>query len=660
MDETRILIIDDEQAIVESFENYLEDYDYEILTASNGRQGLEIFEREKPDLILVDLRMPELGGLQVLEQVGKDSPTTPLIVVSGTGNISDAVDAIQKGAWDYLLKPVEDLSLLRHAVEKALEKGRLQRENTAYRKFLEKLVTDRTTELSAANTRLVESEARLRQILDTLPVAVFIVDIATNSITYHNPSVEKTLGMHDEELRGKKYDEVLQLKRISNTREFVSRQPERLTFQKDGQALTLLRKVSIAEIEGKKSFIECFIDITEQVKAEEEQEKLRTQLLHADKMEALGTLAGGVAHDFNNILSAIIGLSDLGLMDIEDKKGALSKKLQSIKDAGERAKELVEQIRAFSRMQQQLQIPMNIAPVIKEAIKLLKSSLPANITIQQNLRTTKPIQGDPTQIHQIIMNLCTNAYHAMQVEGGTLRISLTDADMDSASTFSFPNISSGQYLSLEISDKGTGIPAKTIDKIFEPYFTTKDRTKGTGFGLAIVENIVKQHKGHISVHSTLGEGTTFTIYLPVTDLEPARKNEIGTNLPKGEEHILLVDDEEVLIQINTELLQHLGYQISSSTNSVQALELIKKEADRFDLVISDYNMPDMNGLQLAHQINSLRTDLPIIICTGYADKVDLARAEAIGIKKILFKPLSLAILSDGVRKILDTQIKKAD
>lgn len=815
MTEKLILIIDDEQAIVDSFEEYLEDFGYQVVTAGNGREGLDVFAREHPDLVLVDLRMPELGGIQVLERISESSPLTPLIVVSGTGNIKDAAEALQKGAWDYLLKPVEDLSLVKHAIDKALEKARLQRENITYKQYLEDVVEERTAELEQINRRmhhivetttslsfctdvhqfaslllsefaqhmqvadgaiyvketnglrllhaldnnqavdaflpfplpeqsllqqvmkrsepllhqqpaikeeegtnsdvtpelistlvfpvkdeagaiaaivllekkqapalnaqdkeigailasyscealravkaheaLVESETRLRQILDTLPVGIFIIDTETDTIKYTNPYAQAILGVSWDNLLEKPYGEVLQAKR-EVTGAGRSGQLAPLTLRVNNRDLMILKEVSLTTIEGRNASIECFIDISAQVKAEEEKASLRRQLLHADKMKALGTLAGGVAHDFNNILSAVIGYSDLGLLDLGNKPGPVHGKLEAIKEAAERARELVEQIRAFSRMQKQLQISMNIIPVVREVVKLLSSSLPATITIKTELNAVAPILGDPTQIHQVIMNLCTNAYHAMQERGGELTIRVAETEDEEKTPDSlFSELVPGRYVRLSISDTGVGILPEHKEKIFEPYFTTKEKSQGTGLGLAIVHRIVRQHGGAVAVSSSVSEGTTFSVYFPLTGSDIVEQPQQEERLLRGDAHILVVDDEETLVRISSEMLIHLGYTVSTAVGSVSALELFQQHPMRFDLVFSDFNMPDMTGVQLAEKIHRVRPDVPIVICTGYGDKVEVEQARGAGVRRILKKPLSMTKLALGVREVLDEQ-----
>ena len=821
MKQPLILIVDDEKAVRDSFGAHLEDCGYEILTAENGREGIRAFDKEQPDLIIVDLRMPEVDGIQVLETISKQSPLTPLIVASGTGVIADAVEALHSGAWDYLLKPIEDLSILTHAVEAALEKGQLKKENLAYRKHLEQLVEERTAELERANKHLSqintrlrhivdttrslsfcsevqsfgsllleefgqhmlasggsiylkeenglrlihsldkghatefipfplpekslfqqaieakqpvlvhnipihtniepsgwegytdgsalvfplpdefggiagimtlhsktpppfldqdreigtilasyscealravrateelrESASRFRKILDTIPTGIIIVDAETLTVVYANPAAASMVGTDPNQITGKACQELFlpetcgQCPMASSSEEA---QAQRTLKRVDGREIPVLKTVSRTTLEGRECFMETFIDLSERIRAEEDREKLEGQLRQVQKMEALGTLAGGIAHDFNNILSAVIGYSELGLQDLGEPSHPLYPKIKAINNAGLRARDLVEQILAFSRMQEQMHAPVKVSPIVKEAIKLLQSSLPANIAIKSTIKADWPVMGDPTQIHQIIMNLCTNAYHAMQVSGGQLGVSLEEVSIDASQPPSTLTLQSGRYLRLAVSDTGSGINPAIIDRIFEPYFTTKDKSKGTGLGLTVVHGIVKGHGGEIKVESQVGEGTCFTVYLPTSHVDTAEKGARPINLPMGTEHVLLVDDEKDIVEIGDQMLRRLGYRVTAVIGSSAALEAFKADPFRFDVVITDYNMPEMAGDQMAKKMLEIRRQMPIIVCTGFSEVFDQEQAQAIGILKILMKPVTMESLAHAVREAL--------
>jgi len=407
-------------------------------------------------------------------------------------------------------------------------------------------------------------------------------------------------------------------------------------------------------------------DITRRGKAEAENklllaalEKIENRLGQAERMEAIGTLAGGIAHDFNNILSAIIGYTQLILMDSKNDPKRCAD-LREVLNASYRAKDLVRQILSFSRQTCNRKAPMSPAPIIEEVIKLLRASLPSTIEIKHSISAKKElIEAQPTQIHQAIMNLAINAAHAMNDTGGVLAIGLDTVELGSDAFKTHPNLASGQYLRLEISDTGCGIEPGIADRIFEPYFTTKNKEEGTGLGLSVVNSIVNSLNGAVTVYSEVGVGTTVHVYLPIIE----RKNfpsgtETEEVLPAGHEHILLIDDEPAIADTTRRALEKLGYEVTIRTSSIEALELFKKQPERFDLVIADLTMPKMTGDTLSAKILELKPSMPIILCTGFSVKISGSRAEKIGVKKLLIKPLLIKELANGIREVLDRNKRK--
>ncbi len=817
-----ILVIDDEATVRESIANYLEDREFTTITAENGPIGLEHFAAEKIDLVLVDLRMPEVDdGLEVLAKINTSSPDTPLIVISGTGVIADAVEAVKRGAWDYILKPIDDFSVLDHAIDKALEKVRLLRENRRYQQHLELMVAERTQELKQANDHLsrinmrlrnivettrtlsfcaevetfgsllleefgkhmlatggslyiieekglrlvhaldpghapafiafpisgdsvfqqvierkkpilieditgevrlsssgwqhyqdgsalvfplpdetgniiailtlhsktpppfleqdkeigtilasyscealravrateslVEREQQFRSILDNIRIGIIIVAVRNRVVVYVNPTALVMIGASADEIIGCNCDEVLNpndeaLCPILDLGQEVD-SSEHLLLARDGRRIPILKTITRTTFRGQECLLESFIDLTASKRSAEEKAELEARLRQAQKMEALGTLAGGIAHDFNNILSAVIGYAELGCLDLDDTTHGLHRKLTAILDAGQRAKELVAQILTFSRMQEQIFTPLSVAPIVKEALSLLKASLPSHIRLEHRIETHRKVLADSTQIHQIIMNLCTNAYHAMEEEGGRLSISLTDIVHDGQTIA--VDLPPGEYLNLSVEDTGSGIPAEVLESIFDPYFSTKD--KGTGLGLAVVHGIVKSHGGAITVKSVAGEGAAFRVLLPTTEEEnTVVDQEAEGRLSGGTERILIVDDESELVEICSQMLRRLGYGVTGAVGSLNALEVFKQSPDQFDLVITDMNMPAMTGEHLAQAIIAIRADIPIILCTGYTDRLDQKGARRMGIRKFLMKPLDMNTLAEAVREALNS------
>jgi len=394
-------------------------------------------------------------------------------------------------------------------------------------------------------------------------------------------------------------------------------------------------------------------DITEQIQAEEEMRILATHLQQAQKMEAIGTLAGGIAHDFNNILGAILGYAEMAYEDSQTGSVKPSD-LNQVVQAGHRAKDLVKQILAFSRQADSEKIPLRPTVLVKESIKLLRSSIPTTIDIQQDIDSqTDLILADPTHIHQIMMNLCTNAYHAMEEKGGTLSISLGNKALTEHDLVNHPPIKPGNFIQLSIKDTGSGITPEIKERIFDSYFTTKEAGKGTGMGLSIVHGIVKSYGGFITCHSEIGAGTVFMIYLPAVLDQIGIETKETEMTPVGTERILFIDDEEILTEMAQTMLERLGYTVSIQMSSQDTLATFKNQPEVFDLVITDQTMPGMNGVDLATKMLQIRPDIPIILCTGYSSQVSEETARAYGIKGFAMKPLAMKDIATLIRKVLD-------
>ena len=394
-------------------------------------------------------------------------------------------------------------------------------------------------------------------------------------------------------------------------------------------------------------------DVSEQRKAEEEKNRLSLQLQQAHKMEAIGTLAGGIAHDFNNILGGIIGYAEMVHEDCPPHLPMAHDVAQILK-AANRAKDLVKQILAFSRQAQMDRIPVQPAPIFKEAIKLLRASLPSTIDIVQDIEADCGlVLADPTQLHQILVNLATNALHAMEVSGGTLTVSLrriaaADRDGQPQAGHDAPG-----WLQLTVADTGCGMSGEVMSRIFDPYFTTKEVGKGTGMGLAMVHGIVKSYGGSIRCESRVGEGTTFCVTLPATRDEAREKSEEGGQLPRGDERILLVDDEKILVEMGRTMLVRLGYRVTALESSLEALATFQARPHDFDLVITDQTMPGMTGIDLARRVLQLRPEMPIILCTGFSNIVSAETAARYGIRGYCLKPLTRVELARKIRSLLD-------
>jgi PAS domain S-box-containing protein len=388
---------------------------------------------------------------------------------------------------------------------------------------------------------------------------------------------------------------------------------------------------------------------------------LRAQLDQAQKMEAIGTLAGGIAHDFNNILTPIIGYTELSLNTVpEDSR--LSHNMRQVILSANRAKDLVRQILTFSRKTEQERKPVQISLMIKETLKLLRSSLPSTIDIHQAIHADaieSTTMADPTQIHQVLMNLCTNAAHAMHTKGGTLAITLKNVEIGPRRLRGTPDMEPGPYLWLSVADTGYGMDEAVKLRIFDPYFTTKGPNEGTGLGLAVVYGIVKTLSGSIAVTSKPDEGTTFDVYLPRTRTIPAPPAEHSASMPTGKGLVLVVDDEKFIVDMVKEMLETLGYKTVSRYSSSDALEAFRARAESFDLVITDMTMPHMTGIDLAREIFMIRPNTPLILCTGFSETVDENKVISLGIKKLLMKPVSMRDLATTVSKVMARDVHAA-
>jgi PAS domain S-box-containing protein len=542
-----------------------------------------------------------------------------------------------------------------------------------YNRKLNKDVSERTKHLSAeiaereqVEKNLKANESFLNSVIDNIPNMIFVKDAKNLRFVRLNRAGEGLLGYSRESLIGKNdYDffpqkdadfftakdqEVLASKMLFDI-------PEEPIQTKDKGIRTLhTKKIPIFNENGEPLFLLSISeDITERKLALEERMILETKLHQAQKLESIGTLAGGIAHDFNNILSAVMGYTELAMIDIDNPE-SLRKDLNEILQGANRAKELVKQILTFSRKSDQNLKPIRIQFVINEVLKLLRSSIPTTIEIRQNINPDcETVLADPTEIHQLIMNVCTNAYQAMREAGGVLNISLQPIKLTEKAFGKKIHLEPGSYLILEIADTGIGMTKDVQDRIFEPYFTTKGKGEGTGLGMAVVHGIVTRLQGDISVYSEQGQGTSFEIYLPIVEaqVEEIQEGLIGP-VPIGNERILIVDDDPSIVQLSRKMLEYLGYEVTAFTNSMETLHEFQKRPGNFDLVITDMTMPNMTGAELAKQILTIQPDMPIILCTGFSEMMNEEKAKSLGIRAFIMKPVNRTDLAESVRNVLDS------
>ena len=429
-------------------------------------------------------------------------------------------------------------------------------------------------------------------------------------------------------------------------RTFHNGEPSMETITTSDGRVWDVRAVAVKEEERVVNVLEVSRDITDSRRMEE-------QIRHSQKMDTIGTLAGGIAHDFNNILTAILGYANLSLDDLQPGSQTAKDILQVIY-AGERARELVKQILTFSRQRAEETQPVQASPLVKEALKLLRASIPSTIEIRDRiLAQGVTIMIDPTKLHQVVMNLCTNAYQAMKAAGGTMVVTLEPVLFPEEGGWFGQQRVSGEYLRLTVQDTGVGMDKATLERIFEPYFTTKGKEDGTGLGLSVVHGIVKSCKGYIDVQSTLGQGSLFQVLWPVFQGPPQDREVEVVSLPGGHERVLLVDDEQAIANLYERTLRGLGYQVTCRTSSLEALELFRHSAQLFDLVITDYSMPKLDGIAFAERLLSLDPLVKIILMTGFSETHSEESLARVGIGKLLLKPVVRQELALAIRDLLD-------
>jgi PAS domain S-box-containing protein len=519
-------------------------------------------------------------------------------------------------------------------------------------------------QISQRTEELEKSENRFRSFINQAVDSIFLHDMEGRFVDVNKHACD-SLGYSREELLSMTVEDI---DPAADTQQYRQKYWARVMpetsvtiegryHRKDGDSFPVEVRVGLLELSGEKLIMALARDISERVDADQKRLQLESQLQQAQKMESIGTLAGGIAHDFNNILTPILGYVELATLKTTGDR-ELTGYLQEVRKATERAREMVKQILTFSRRHSESVLPIQVQVIVKEALKLLRASIPTTIEIRQNIDPhCGSVLANPSQIHQIIMNLCTNAYHAMRETGGVLGVSLLPLEIttnDIIKNIKNINLKPGSYLRLEASDTGCGMDKATMKKIFEPYFTTKEKGEGTGLGLSVVHGVVKSIGGHITVYSEPGEGCTFHIYLPVIESSISRMDTLyGSPIPTGTEEIMLVDDEQTVREMTKAMLTGLGYQVKIFGNPFEALELFTAQPDIFDLVITDMTMPKMTGDKLAQAIMKIRPAMPVILCTGFSDLINEESAKALGIREYVTKPITRQSFARTVRSILD-------
>ena len=602
-------------------------------------------------LLFVSPGVKEFGGYNSEDEIGKYMSkyfANKTDIIRATELLDDVLETHHSGRFEFEFKPKD-----REPFPVELTFFPILGEDGEVKEI--QIVLRDLTERKQAEKALRESEDKFRTFFNLSPQSIAITEAETGKlVNLNNMFCEQTKYSRDEVI-GKTTTEMGFYSTDDRDR-FINElyasgeiRGLKMNFKvKDGSILNTLMFSKLLRVAEEKFILTIFLDITRQ-------QKLEAQLHQAQKMESIGTLAGGIAHDFNNILFPMFGYLEMMMRDAPEDS-PLHDSLERVFNGAKIARDLAKQILTFSRQKDHEMKPLKVHLVIKEALELVESFLPSTIEISQNIKTDcRLVMADPTQIHQIVMNLCTNAFHAMEETGGKLTITFKDVELavkDLKDSVMIP----GPYVCLTVADTGQGMKQSIMDRIFEPYFTTKKEGKGTGLGLAILHGIVKSHGGHISFYSEPGKGAEFKVYLPVIKKQKeTSKVETDASIQKGNERILLVDDQDIIVQMEKQMLEQLGYHVTDRISSVDVLEVFRADPDKFDLVITDMTMPNMTGEQLADELIKIRFDIPVILCTGFSEKMSEEKAKAMGIKGFLMKPVLMKDLSSTIRKVLDGQ-----
>ncbi len=693
-----VLIIDDDHFVRRSIRAWIEALDYRVFEAGDGLEGLHICQCQQVDAVLLDVRMSGMGGLEILQELRSRYPNLPVIMVSAVENVDDVVAALRLGARDYLFKPIIDVDILRHALEKSLEYAKLTNENRKYQEELELRVEEKTEELETLNKRLckvVESASKffgcgtiedsglmileefathmkasggslytvsadfleLVAWLDKIPPPRRLpIPLKKESVFRYVLDTLKPMVIED-----------IQLEEFFESCGGVNYQSNScivfpvLDHQKKILALLALHNKQTRFTQQDKEIgsvlASCASEALQAAIAMKALKHSEELMLQSQKREAIATLAGGITHDFNNILSAIVGYADLGLYR-KHNSDEVHANFEQIKKAGHRARELVSQILSISKAEQGSVLSVDLAPTILEALEFVRATFPSSISIEHDVEMgVGNVETDPGRIHQVVMNLCTNAAHAMADKGGVLKVSLARVDVESE-PFRLDEIKDKSCLKLSVCDTGTGMDQELLGRIFDPYFTTREKGEGSGLGLAVVQGIVSNLGGAVRVSSSLGAGSCFYIYFPMVAGAGNEKDGVfETTLLPGDERILFVDDEETIAEMARQMLSYLGYRVTIFSCSMEALIHFRQNASQYELVITDLTMPQMSGVEFARKITEIRGDIPVILHTGYSSVVNAAEARAAGVRSFMIKPLSMAKLARQIREVLDTQVR---
>lgn len=632
---SNILIVDDEPRMCDSLEVLLGNEGYETQTAYSGQEALTWLGKQGFDLMLLDIVMPDMNGLEIMDHIRANQLDTLVVVITGHACVDSAVESLRRGAHDYLRKPFEFDALLKR-VENALEKRRLEKD------------------YELINGKLQLSERRYQYLVNNSPDIIYTLGL-DGTFTYINPAWHRLLGYTVETVIGKSFADFVPEEHIDACRRLLDAVKGKqgavhgascTLMHKDGSARLFSMSGapnldSTGEVIG---MVGMLRDITEQ-------KRMEAQLAQAQKMQAVGTLAGGIAHDFNNLLMGIQGRTSLMFLNI-DRDHFHYDHLKGIEDIVESGANLTKQLLGFARGGKYEVKPTDLNALIEKSAEMFgrtKKEITLHTDYEEPLWT---VEVDRGQIEQVLLNLYVNAWHAMP-GGGDLFIQTKNVTIDNEKAVSF-GISGGQYVRVGVQDTGVGMDETTQRRIFEPFFTTKEMGRGTGLGLASAYGIIKNHCGIINVSSTKGAGTTFSIFLPASQKKVSAEEKACVPLKCGTESILLVDDEEMIIEVGQEILKEMGYKVFLARTGKEAVEIYKKNKESIDMVILDMIMPDLGGGEAYDKMKEVNPGVRVLLSSGYSVEGQASEILARGCNGFIQKPFSAKQLSQTIRQVLDS------
>lgn len=671
MENNRILVVDDNKGIHHDFRKILmpslapaeglsgleerlfgneaaamqgiQHIEYQLDCASYAEQALEVFgeayKRGEPySVVFADVRMPPgEDGVKLIERIWALAPRTQVVIMTAFSDYTWE-DLIERFGWSdrliILRKPFDTITIKQLALmltRRWYSEGALR----AQRDELAALVREKD--------RAERKLARFREAMEQAGDAILMLHAETGEILDYNSTLCRLLKYEEQEMASVAVTHILEESDFSRWKDGDTlEEPLRC---KDGSFVPVEISISYKPTVNRPTILAIIRDISRRVSAERERRHLETQLRHSQKMQTIGTLTSGIAHDFNNILSPIIVYTEMAIEDTTNHR--IREDLEQVHKAAYRARDLVQHILNFSHQVEKERMPLKIHLVIKEVMHLVRASTPTTITINCEIPDCGLVMAGPTQIHQVLMNLCTNARQAMQHEGGELTVRLSRRVVE----LPHLGIQHGEYCMLSVRDSGSGIPKELHSKIFEPFFTTKG-DEGTGLGLSMVNDIVKAHDGCVELISQEGDGTTFNIYLPVAQEEQDETSANWEQPAGGGERVLFVDDEDMIVRMMHELLGRYGYKTTSMTNSLEALACFEEDPNAFDVVITDHTMPNLVGLELARKMLAIRPNLPVILCTGFGESVSENICKKAGIGAYLLKPIVAREMVSAIERVV--------